>query len=686
MTTVLAIACAMLAACFFASAVALQHTAVRASNLGETVRADAFGQILRSRRWLTGTSLAVVGTTLHVTALSLAPLAIVQPIGVLSLVLTVALNPRTAKLPQIGGAVVAVCAGVGGFVVLAALSGSAPAAVVHPASAQPLLVGALGLAALGLCTRGRGRCLVLATSTAVLFGLGSALVRAATQDVFTGQAVSGGLLLAGEAVLLMLVGGWLLHQAYAAGPAAVVIAATTVIDPLTAVTVGLAVYGESVRVDALSTVLQICSALLAMGGGFALARSVPDPSEPKEPAMTTDATAAPEPGGPLRILLSADTFPPDINGAAHFAGRLAQGLAERGHDVHVVCPATPREPAEAVVGDVTVHRVESWSTPFHPDFRVCSPRRAAQAAGPLIERLRPDVVHVQSHFSLGRAMLEAAGERGIATVATNHFMPENLLGYAPIPRGLKAPLARWAWRDLVRVYRRADVVTAPTPRAVELLEAHGLPGGARSVSCGIDVAHYAPERREIHTWGTSVLFVGRLDREKNVDELIRAVAMLPGVRAELVGDGACRQRLTELAEYLGVSGRIRFHGVVSDEDLVRAYRRANVFCMPGTAELQSLATMEAMSAGLPVVAADAMALPHLVHHGVNGFLYPPGDIGELAARLAELTQSQQARVEMGDAGRRIIAGHEIGHTLTAFGELYREALGAPTPAAALALG
>ncbi|MCU1680277.1 MAG: glucosyltransferase [Amycolatopsis sp.] len=679
MTTILiAIACAMLAACFFAAAVALQHNAVRTVNHADSVSVGAFGRIVRSRRWLTGTSLAITGTALHVTALSLAPLAIVQPIGVLSLVLTVALSRRTVKVPHLGKAVAAVCAGVAGFVVLAALTGSASTTAVHLAQIQPLVVGALGLAALGLCTRGRGRCLVLATSTAILYGLGSALVRLATQDVLT-HAVSSGLPLAGEAGVLMLVGGWLLHQAYAAGPTAVVIAATTVIDPLTAVTVGLVVYGEAARANTFSTALQLCFALLAVGGVLVLARSVPDSAEPKEREMPT----APEPGRPLRILISADTFPPDINGAAHFAARLAHGLAGRGHDVHVVCPATARGPREDVVGAITVHRVASWRTPFHPDFRVCSPGRAAKAAGPLIERLRPDVVHVQSHFSLGRAILKAASERGIATVATNHFMPENLLGYAPIPHGLKAPLARWAWRDLVRVYRQADVVTAPTPRAVELLATHGLPEAAHAVSCGIDVAHYAPERREIHTRGTSVLFVGRLDREKNVDELIRAVATLPGVRAELVGDGACRQRLTELAEYLGVAGRIRFHGVVSDADLVRAYRRCDVFCMPGTAELQSLATMEAMSAGLPVVAANAMALPHLVHHGVNGFLYTPGNINELAGHLATLTQSQEARAEMGDAGRQIITGHDIGNTLTAFGDLYRKTLGATEPSAAL---
>jgi glycosyltransferase involved in cell wall biosynthesis len=662
-TTLLAIGCAMLAAAFFASAVALQHNAVRTTNHTESLSLGTFARIARSRRWLAGASLAVTGTALHVTALSLAPLAIVQPIGVLSLVLTVSLTPRARAIPQARKAVVAVCAGVFGFVTLAALAGQPPTAIVRPESAQALIVGALLFAALGLRARGRARCFTLATGTAVLFGLGSALIRAASEDVLHQGAPLSGLLLAAEAVLLMLTGGWLLHQAYAAGPAAVVIAATTVIDPLTAVTVGLGVYGEAVHTSLFSMVLQAGFAVLAITGVLVLARSVPDPRAPKEP----DMTEFPAHDRPLRILISADTFPPDVNGAAHFADRLARGLAGRGHEVHVVCPATTNRQTTTFTGEVTIHRVTSLGTPFHPDFRVCAPWQASRAAGPLLDRVQPDVVHVQSHFSLGRAVLRAATERGVATVATNHFMPENLLGYAPIPQRLKAPLARWAWRDLVRVYRQAGVVTAPTPRAVELLDAHGLPGVARAISCGIDVDHYAPQGDR----GTSVLFVGRLDKEKNVDDLIRAVAASPRIHAELVGDGACRRQLTDLANRLGVSGRVRFRGLVSDEDLVEAYRRCAVFCMPGTAELQSLATMEAMAAGLPVVAADAMALPHLVHHGVNGFLYPPGDIDRLAEGLGLLTQDAHLRAEMGAAGRRIIAGHELGQTLEIFEDLYR---------------
>ena len=79
--------------------------------------------------------------------------------------------------------------------------------------------------------------------------------------------------------------------------------------------------------------------------------------------------------------------------------------------------------------------------------------------------------------------------------------------------------------------------------------------------------------------------------------------------------------------------------------------------MPGIAELQSIATLEAMAAGTPVVAADAMALPHLVRPGRNGWLYRPGDVAELSTRLAALLRDPGLRRRMGAASRELVAEH-----------------------------
>ncbi len=375
---------------------------------------------------------------------------------------------------------------------------------------------------------------------------------------------------------------------------------------------------------------------------------------------------------PLRVLIAADTYPPDVNGAARFTERLAGGLAGRGHDVHVVAPSDSGRASSPVRRDCVpaVHRLPSYRVPGQERFRFCWPGIASAGAERVLREVRPDVVHVQSHFPVGRGLLRAAAGAGYPTVATNHFMPENLLEHARVPDTLADRVSGWAWRDLARVYAAADAVTAPTPRAVEMLTSRaGLP--ARAVSCGIDLVRFGGDGEP--DAAPTVLFVGRLEREKKVDELIRAFALVGGrARLEVVGDGTRRDGWTALARDLGQASRVHFRGTVDDDELVAAYRRCAVFCMPGVAELQSLVTLEAMAAGRPVVAADAVALPHLVRPGYNGLLYRPGDVTGLAAALNALLDDPAARARMGAASRDVVARHALDGTLDAFEDVYTE--------------
>jgi hypothetical protein len=142
-------------------------------------------------------------------ALSLAPLAIVQPIGVLSLVLTVLIgNPE--RSPRVVAAVAVVCAGVSGFVLLS--TSAANGVPVPPlAAGQPaVLIGAV-VAVVAHCVRGKARYLAESAAAAVLFGLGAAIMRVAMMHVLGPTPASGVILLA-EAAALLLIGGWLMHR------------------------------------------------------------------------------------------------------------------------------------------------------------------------------------------------------------------------------------------------------------------------------------------------------------------------------------------------------------------------------------------------------------------------------------------------------------------------------------------
>ncbi|WP_444962444.1 glycosyltransferase [Nocardiopsis sp. M1B1] len=385
-----------------------------------------------------------------------------------------------------------------------------------------------------------------------------------------------------------------------------------------------------------------------------------------------------------RVLIGTDTYPPDVNGAAYFTARLARGLAARGARVHVVCPSPEGAPYTAERGGVVEHRLRSVSSLVHDSVRLAVPLGVRGHLDRLLDRLRPDAVHIQNHFLVGRMLAAAAHARGVPVVATNHFMPENLFDYVHVPAPLRPHAARLAWWDLGAVLSRAEHVTTPTPAAARLLVDQGFTRPVEPVSCGIDLDRFSPldggaatRRRLRARLGVpdrrTVLFVGRLDEEKRVDELVRAVALTDGVQLVLAGHGAHRARLEELAAEVGAADRVVFLGFVPHADLPDVYRCADVWAIAGTAELQSIATLEAMASGLPVVAADAMALPHLVEEGGNGYLYPPGSSGALAARLESVVADEGRRLGMGARSRGMAELHRLEDSLERFERIYREA-------------
>lgn len=377
------------------------------------------------------------------------------------------------------------------------------------------------------------------------------------------------------------------------------------------------------------------------------------------------------------MLIAADTFAPDVNGAARFAERLAGGLVSRGHEVHVIAPAASRRHGtwlETHDGQVmTMHRLHSWRWHPHDWLRFALPWIVRGHSRRIFDTVKPDVVHFQSHINIGHGVAIEAEKRGIRIIGTNHFMPENIFEFSMIPKGFQDRAVQALWKAARRTYNRAEAVTTPTKRAAEFLEKYTGLTGVHAISCGINADNYEP-RWEPRT-ENRILFVGRVTGEKQIDVLLHAVKLLPAdldAKLEIVGGGDQRRNLEHLAETLGIRDRVTFAGYVTDDELRDAYSRATVFAMPSIAELQSIATMEAMASALPVVAADAMALPHLVHDGHNGYLFQPGNARDLADKLtAVFTASPDDLVAMKRESLRLIGAHDINRTLNTFEALYR---------------
>lgn len=386
----------------------------------------------------------------------------------------------------------------------------------------------------------------------------------------------------------------------------------------------------------------------------------------------------------MRIVITADTYPPDVNGAARFAQNLAEGMASRGHDVHVIVPSPKGRAYIEKVGEVTEHRLRSHEYPMFKGFYITLPWETKPMMERILTQLRPDVVHTQAHFVVGRYAIKAANKLGIPLVATNHFMPENLSDHLPIPlpKVIGDLASSWAWHDLGVTFRSADCLTAPTQLAVDLMRRRARLGGGQPISCGIDSPKYAAAAMKAAERGENevptILFVGRLEQEKRVGEIIQALAQMPAdakCRLEVIGQGTKRDEWQRLASDLGVADRVVFRGYVPEAGVIEAFGACDIFCQPGIAELQSIVTLEAMSASKPVVLADAVALPHLCRHGENGYLFQPGNIRQLAEYLTELVRSKEKRQAFGAVSAEMVKVHSFDATLDKFEALYERAIG-----------
>ena len=227
---------------------------------------------------------------------------------------------------------------------------------------------------------------------------------------------------------------------------------------------------------------------------------------------------------PLTIVIGADTFAPEINGSATFSASLAGGLARRGHTVHVVAPAAGKHMhgtfQEVHGGEtVTVHRLWSWRYRPHPWLRFALPWRIQANSARILDDVKPDVVHFQSHIVIGLGEAPVAKARGIRLVGTNHTMPENVLQHVTIfPRFVLDAIANAQWRSARRIFGMADAVTSPTENSGKyFVKMTGL-RDVIAISNGIDTSVYTPD---FHRQSDNrIVYVGRLDEEKHIDELM----------------------------------------------------------------------------------------------------------------------------------------------------------------------
>jgi glycosyltransferase involved in cell wall biosynthesis len=259
-------------------------------------------------------------------------------------------------------------------------------------------------------------------------------------------------------------------------------------------------------------------------------------------------------------------------------------------------------------------------------------------------------------------------------------MPENFTVLLS-KENFKKRFENFLWKGFSREFNQVNLVTTPTETGARLIRPR-LKVDAIAISSGISLEVFNPsgDTREIKEKyfipdKPILLYVGRLDPEKHVEEILQAVAI--AVKKTdfcfvVVGKGTSKTTLEKLTNQLGITDKVIFTGFVPNEDLPYFYKLSRCFIIASIAELLSLATLQAMASGLPIIAVNAGALGELVKDKMNGYLFDEGDISAIVRHIEDIITHDDLYQKMSEKSLEYVQQHDIYKTLESFEKLYQD--------------
>lgn len=360
---------------------------------------------------------------------------------------------------------------------------------------------------------------------------------------------------------------------------------------------------------------------------------------------------------PLRVAMFTNNYLPFIGGVPISIGRLHDGLCNQGDEVLVVAPRY-HEQSER---EEDIYRVPSLiAVGKKREFRVTNiflPRILKR-----VKAFKPDIIHLHHPFWMGSLGLFVARRLKVPAVYTYHTRLEEYAHFVPLPGMLFRNLISHAL--VKRFANKCDGIIVPTHSSEEYLRMIGVKRPVFVQPTGIEYQHLqkvseneVSKLRDSMGIGDERIFisVSRLSNEKNIDFMIDAIHDLSKrtnrkFRFLMIGEGHQRERLQKRIESLGLEKIFILVGAVSPEDMATWYHLGDVFLFASKSETQGMVILEAMAAGLPVVAVRSSGIDDVVRHGFNGFKTPEKQ-DQWCKRVQELLENEGLRKEM--------AGHAI---------------------------
>lgn len=381
----------------------------------------------------------------------------------------------------------------------------------------------------------------------------------------------------------------------------------------------------------------------------------------------------------MKILLATESYYPNIDGGAVAQHRLVRELVKHGHEVGVIAPGFSFKSSIEKDNGSTIFRTKGLTLPFYMNNRYHFSPFPIFEVKKIIKKFKPGIVNVCSPYPIGISAMICAKKYGIPVVGSIHILPENMLAPFTCFRFYEK-MRKYAWSYLVYFYNLFNWATIPTQTGAEMYKTRGLKTNITPISNGVNTETFNPDNDGEYLrkkYGLPkeniVLYTGRINQEKNLDVLIKAIPdVLKEIDAHFLfcgSGGTYKQEMIDLTKTLKVSDKTTFIDFLDWKDYPNIYPIANVFVMPAEAELQSIVTMEAIASGLPVVVVDKGAVPELARSG-NGFLFESKNSKQLVGHIVKILSDKKLQKTMRAKSLELAKKHSMGTICSQYEKVY----------------
>jgi glycogen(starch) synthase len=368
-------------------------------------------------------------------------------------------------------------------------------------------------------------------------------------------------------------------------------------------------------------------------------------------------------------------YPPLGGGAATASCYVARELIHRGHSVNVLTSHLSGLGEQENREGVNIIRIQAWRrhiSQSNVSQMIAFMISAFWQGKKIIKRTRPEAVLAFFSIPGGPIAWWFKKRYGIPYVVS--------LRGGDVPGAQEEQL--WLWHKLAKpiiriVWKEAFRVVANSEGLAKLAyeSASGLNLQINAIPNGVDLARFSPPESRAQREEVALLFAGRASREKNVPEVLEALAKFKERRwrFSIVADGPEMKGWRRRAQQVGLQDRVMFKGWLPKDKMEEIYRETDVLVFPSTSEGMPNVVLEAMASGLPVIATRIRGTEDLVEDGICGFLYEPGDVVGLG-ELLEKIFDKGTRERMGKASRRRAEKFSWAETAMRYQDILLEAL------------